>query len=159
MLNRIAMPVRRASGPDGVSRYCDYLWDSLTVLSDGSITCGFDDPYRRRNFGNIAAHSIAETFNGSAVRQLRERLLGGTACRGCHLHARLRDRGDTPLPSIPAMPRRLILEPTIRCNLRCRNPVCDLNNDRSFEQRDEPFLRWESFAKLMDEAGPHLEAM
>jgi hypothetical protein len=57
------------------------------------------------------------------------------------------------------MPRRLILETTIRCQLRCRNTTCDLNNDRGFKVREEPFLCFDVFRKLMDEAGPHLGAM
>lgn len=151
----IAMPARGARGRSAPGFHCQYLWDSLTILSDGKVTCGFDDPFGTRGYGNIATSSIRDIFNGPAVRALRERLLAGKRCATCHLYAPA-PHGEAGLPAIPEMPRRLIVESTIRCNLRCRNTSCDLNNDRGFKVREQGFLAFELFRKLMDEAAPHL---
>ncbi len=147
----------RATQPAGASFRCDYLTDCITVLSDGRVTCGLDDPFGTRNYGNIRDMSVREIFANAAIQQLRERLDAGHRCQTCHLYTEVRP-GDPP-PSPPPMPRRLIVETTIRCQLRCRNTTCDLNNDRAFKVREEPFLSVELFRKLIDEAGPHLGAM
>ncbi len=61
-------------------------------------------------------------------------------------------------PSHP-YPNRLILEPSIKCNIRCRNETCDIANDAHIELRRENFMRWDLFCRLMDEVGPHLEEL
>lgn len=139
--------------------YCEYLWDGITVLSDGNVTCGFNDPFGTRSYGNVATASVREIFNGEGMRALRGRLRAGYRCATCHLYAPVKSLGGAPLPAIPEMPRRLILETTIRCNLRCRNTSCDLNNDRDFKVREAPFLDFDLYRKLMDEVGPGLGAM
>lgn len=150
-------PLQAAPRATGTSFRCDYLTDSITVLSDGRVTCGLDDPFGKRNYGNIRDQSVREIFASPDIVRLRERLASGKRCSTCHLYTQVGE-GDPP-PEPPPLPRRLIVETTIRCQLRCRNTCCDLNNDRSFKVRQEPFLSDELFRKLIDEVGPHLKAM
>jgi hypothetical protein len=52
-----------------------------------------------------------------------------------------------------------MLEPTIKCNIRCTNETCNIANDAAFHLRREDFMSWPMYCKLMDEAGPHLQEM
>jgi hypothetical protein len=67
-----------------------------------------------------------------------------------------RIRGKDLAPS-DHYPRILILEPSIKCNIRCRNETCDIANDATVHLRREDFMPWRLFCKLMDEAAPHIE--
>ena len=154
-----AIPIQqlRPSRPRGASYRCDYLTDCITVLSDGRVTCGFDDPFGLRNYGNIRELSVRQILENEAIEALRRRLDSGVRCADCHLYTRVQEGDPPPVP--PPWPRRLIIETTIRCQLRCRNTSCDLNNDRSFKVREESFLSVDLFRKLMDEIGAHLQVM
>jgi pyruvate-formate lyase-activating enzyme len=155
----VSVPRGRGGAKTSSGFYCNYLWDSITVLSDGNVTCGFDDPFGTRSYGNIRTASVREIFASAGIRQLREKLLSGSRCETCHLYTPVSELAGRALPPILEMPKRLILETTIRCQLRCRNTSCDLNNDRSFKVRKESFLAMDLYRKLMDELGPHLGAL
>src|SRR5437016_5640249 len=52
---------QRAGGSTAVTGgrlSCEYLSDTLTVLCDGNVTCGLDDPNGTRSFGNIKLSSV-----------------------------------------------------------------------------------------------------
>jgi hypothetical protein len=65
---------------------------------------------------------------------------------------------QTLTPSSP-YPRRLVLEPTIKCNIRCTNETCNIANDAAFHLRREEFMAWPLYCKLIDEVGPHLRRL
>jgi MoaA/NifB/PqqE/SkfB family radical SAM enzyme len=156
--------------------FCTFLWSTMTILSDGNVTCGLDDPHGVRSFGNIHASSIRDIWSGQAYVDLRNRLLSGKLCAGCQLYTPVAENGlvarssasdaaspiERPVPvGDPRMPYpdRLILEPTIACNLRCNQPVCNINYADGFKPRAIPTMSYETFVRIMDELGPHLKFM
>lgn len=171
----------RLDGPssgDGLGRaephFCGFLWTTITILCDGNVTCGLDDPHGVRSFGNVNDASIREIWADDAFRDLRNRLLAGTLCEGCTLFVPVRRHGivarsdwsdveqttPTPLrePEFP-YPSRLILEPTITCNLRCDQQVCNVNYGPGFRPRAANHMSFALFERIMDELGPHLTYM
>src|SRR6185437_2936962 len=65
---------------------------------------------------------------------------------------------DSLQPSSP-YPRRLVLESTIKCNMRCTNETCNIANDAAFHLRREDFMSWPLYTKLMDEAGLYIQEL
>lgn len=136
--------------------YCDWLWHSVTVLCDGTVTCGCADPFKTRNHGNLKATPLRDIFAGALIAQRRDDLLAGKKCHKCALHTTAQGKDLTP--SSP-YPRKLMLEPTIKCNIRCTNETCNIANDAAFHLRREDFMSWPMYCRLIDEAGPHLQEM
>ena len=56
-------------------------------------------------------------------------------------------------------PRRLVIEPSIKCNIRCNNETCNIANDKTMILRQSNFMDWDMFRRLIDEAGSHLEEL
>jgi tetratricopeptide (TPR) repeat protein len=149
----------RSKTPANPLLYCHWLWHGATVLCDGTVTCGLDDPFKTRNYGNVKSSTLHTILNNPAIAQRRENLISGKACEGCSMYTS--GLGKLPSevrPSRP-LPRRLVLEPSIRCNIRCRNSVCDIANDATFHLRREDFMAWPVFTKLIDEVGPHISEL
>lgn len=140
---------------DGIPKRCPWIEDSLTILSDGDVTCGLDDPHGLRCFGNVARQGIAEIFANPEFQRLREGLRAGMRCRDC----RLAKPWDGPLEPRPPMPQRLVIEATIRCNLRCPQGSCTPNNDPDIRTRDADDLSPEVLRKVMAEAGQGLNGV
>ncbi len=147
------------SPPPQASLYCDWLWHSVTVLCDGTVTCGCADPFKTRNHGTLKSASLREIFAGAQIAKRREDLLAGRKCHKCSLHESAEGKDKRRLtPSIP-YPRKVMLEPTIKCNIRCINETCNIANDAAFHLRREDFMSWPLYVKLMDEAGPHIQEL
>jgi hypothetical protein len=106
----LASPVEEAGTPvagrkaghlsPAASLYCQWLWHGITVLCDGTVTCGLDDPFKFRNYGNVSSATLRDIFARAAVKQRRQDLLSGTPCHGCSMYttaagqdARLLTRG------------------------------------------------------------------
>ena len=142
--------------PPRAPLYCDWLWHSVTVLCDGTVTCGCSDPFKTRNHGSLKSSSLREIFAGALIAKRREDLLAGHKCHKCALHDSAEGKNLTP--SSP-YPKKLMLEPTIKCNIRCINETCNIANDAAFHLRREDFLSWPLYTKLMDEAGPHIQEL
>ena len=139
---------------------CIWLWDSITVLCDGNVTCGLEDPLGTRSFGNLKSSSLMEIFSSAAVNQLRIQLLSGNSgvpCSTCKLYHQIDESTVDALASSFPYPKRLVLETTIRCNIRCPNPTCNVTNDKKFRFREETYMSWPLFCELIDEVGPYLE--
>ena len=139
--------------------YCQWLWHAITILADGNVTCGLDDPFGMRSFGNVQTQSVKEILDSAALSSLRSSLLSGIRCKTCNLYSRVdASNGNLLTPSLP-YPQRAVIESTIRCNIRCRNAVCDVNNDHSFHVRKEDYLKLETFCKVIDEIGRYLKSL
>ena len=133
-------------------KICPWIEDSVTILSDGDVTCGLDDPHGSRFFGNVARQSLAEIFANPEYQRLREGLRAGMRCRDCSLAL-----PDTrPLPDRPALPRRIIVEPTIRCNLRCPQSACIPNNASDVRTRNSDDLSPDVLRSVLAEVGDDL---
>ena len=136
--------------PDGNQYGCHWLEDSLTIHSDGNVSCGCGDPHSLRSFGNINSQTVEEIFANPELDILRSKLHEGYRCRDCNLYEEKNTGGSTVAPRA-ALPTRLVVEPTVTCNLRCPNSACIPNNSRDMQTRDEDFLNPISFSKVIDE--------
>src|SRR6266478_6097776 len=59
---------------------CEYLSDTLTVLCDGNVTCGLDDPNGTRSFGNIKLSSVDAIWRDLRYGERKHRLAEGRSC-------------------------------------------------------------------------------
>jgi hypothetical protein len=135
------------------SLYCRWLWHAVTVLCDGGVTCGLDDPFKVRNYGNVDDAPLSTILANAAIVARREALQSGIRCEACSMYEPAASHDAAALkPSYP-YPKRLILEPSIKCNIRCRNETCDIANDAHIVLRRENFMRWDLYCRLIDEVG------
>lgn len=138
--------------------YCLWLWHAVTVLCDGTVTCGLDDPYKLRNHGNLNRASLRQILAADAISRRRKSLRAGIRCQACSMSERA--AGKDPADLIPSQyPKRLIVEPTIKCNIRCNNETCNIANDVEIRLRGDSYMEWELYCRLIDEAGPHLDEL
>ena len=138
--------------------FCRWLWHSATLLCDGRITCGLDDPGGEAVYGDANTTTLRAITVNDTVRLRRERLLAGELCLSiipCTLYSPL----SSPAPPPSELPTQLVVEPTIRCNLRCANPTCEHNNDPNARVRNADFLDFETYRKVIDELGPTLQVL
>jgi hypothetical protein len=135
---------------------CNWAFDTLVVTCDGTVVCGCADPFNERPVGDLSRASLLQIWNGPEMAEARAAIAEGrpgAICRGCGLGQ------DVPAPvavSVPPAPRRLLVEPTIVCNLRCPIESCEVNNSAS-PPRTRRFLDLAEFQRAIDEVGPHLE--
>jgi len=104
---------------DGNHYRCPWIEDSITVHSDGNVTCGLDDPHGQRSFGNVHSQTIEEIFGNPEYRNLRVNLWEGRRCVDCTLYTRETfdfNSGSRVRPSLPSI---LVVEPTVKCNISC----------------------------------------
>ena len=148
-----AAPSRSMLPSDGQARFCPWIEDSMTILSDGNVTCGLDDCDGLRSFGNIHHQSLAEIFANPEYRRLRRKLKEGQACRDCSLHQPL----TGPRPRRATLPTKLVVEPTVRCNLRCPQSACFANNSPDHRTRDADDLPRDVLDTALREVGEGLE--
>ncbi|SMX47505.1 radical SAM protein [Maliponia aquimaris] len=144
---------------DGRPKRCKWIEDSLTILSDGHVTCGLDDPHGLRSFGHVGRQSLAEIFANPEFDRLREGLRNGLKCRDCGLAEPLDGPRTGPLPPRPDLPRRVVIEPTIRCNLRCPQGSCIPNNDPAIRTRDVDDLTPELLRRILEQVDGTLEGV
>ncbi len=134
---------------------CEYLSDTLTVLCDGNVTCGLDDPNGTRSFGNIKVSPVGTIWRDLRYGQRKQRLAQGRACDGCALHHVV----EGAMPERASAPRRLIVEATVTCNIRCQNDACFKNNDPSEQTRASNFLPLDDYKRLIDQTASGVEFM
>src|SRR5689334_1585079 len=89
----------------GTRLSCEFLSDTLTVLCDGNVTCGLDDPNGTRSFGNIKLSSVDAIWRDRRYDERKQRLADGRSCDGCSLHHVVQGA----MPERVAAPRRLIV--------------------------------------------------
>jgi hypothetical protein len=140
--------------------YCTWPWETVTLMSDGTIVCGCADPFKKRPAGNASILSIKEIWNGPVFRGLREGLQKNNPvlCTHCNLMGVSSDSGiRVPAEStLQYMPRRLFVEPCISCNLSCFEACCNHENGIHFT-RSVRLLDWNTYIKVIDELGPGLQ--
>jgi len=143
---------------EGVRYRCAWLEESVTVHSDGNISCGLDDPHAQRSFGNLRDQSIASILANPEYRVMQEKLWNGFHCAHCG-HFRPVAHDGAPPPARPLPRTSIVLEPTIRCNLACPNPPCIPNNDSGETTRDGDFLDYAAFKIAVDQVADSLETV
>ena len=134
---------------------CEYLSDTLTVLCDGNVTCGLDDPNGTRSFGNIKVSSVDAIWRDLRYGERKHRLAEGRSCDGCSLHHVVQGA----MPERAPAPRRLIVEATVTCNLRCKNDACFKNNDPNEQTCASNFLPLDVFKSLLDQTASGVHFM
>ncbi len=146
---------------DGHRYRCSWIENGLSVHADGNVTCGLDDPHGRRNFGNVNQQSIAEIWANPEYVRLQRKMWKGHKCTECNLAQRVEPEatGTYAVKTMPARAQRpttLVIEPTIRCNLRCPQPACIPNNDKAIRTRDSDFLGLDTFRRVADDLAGNL---
>ncbi|WP_158745875.1 SPASM domain-containing protein [Acidisphaera sp. L21] len=145
--------------PDGNHYVCPWLDDSLTIHSDGNVSCGLDDPHALRSFGNITTQSVAEIYANPEFGRLRQKLWKGHRCRECSLYRRAGETEAPPRSVRGTLPATVVIETTVRCNLRCPNAACIPNNDPGLRTRDRDDLTMDSLMRAVDEMGQSLRTI
>ena len=59
---------------NGNSYRCPWIDDSITIHSDGNVSCGLDVSHGKRSFSNINAESIESIFVNPEYGRLRKKL-------------------------------------------------------------------------------------
>jgi len=145
-------PSEMMTAPQGGARHrCSWLEGGLTVHADGNVTCGLDDPYSRRTFGNVNRQTVSEIWANPEYERMQRRLWEGWRCAECNLAQAVDVLEDAPMPARAPRPTTLVAEATIRCNLRCPQIACVPNNHRDVRTRDSDFLPLDTFRRTVDE--------
>lgn len=137
--------------PDGNRYRCPWIEDSVTIHSDGNVSCGLDDPHSQRSFGNVKTEPLQKIFAGEEYHALREKLWAGHRCIECGLYQQVPADVPDELPPRAEMPQTMVVEPTVACNIRCPNDVCIPNNDSSIKTRDSAMLSLDAFRSVVDQ--------
>jgi len=82
-------------------------------------------------------------------------LAKGRSCDGCSLHHVVQGA----MPERAPAPRRLIVEATVTCNLRCKNDACFKNNYPSEQTRASNVLPLDVFKSLLDQTASGVHFM
>ena len=105
---------------------CRMIFDELCVLANGDIVCSCHDSAGKRVYGNVYRDRIADVYNGPLYQDLRRWQLTTTPDGWCPvLQAECSGRISRATPrdgQTGRVVRKLQLEPTSYCNLKC--PAC-----------------------------------
>ena len=105
---------------------CNYIFDSISIHSNGNINVCCVDVNGDYICGNVYTDRIADVWNGQAYRGIRNWMLNAepdTWCRAVNRHCPYRNVAATPqFSQYGHHIKRVRLEPISYCNLRC--PVC-----------------------------------
>jgi len=136
---------------DGHRYLCPWIEDSLTIHSDGNVSCGLDDPHANRSFGNVEQQTVRQIFSNPEFQRLRENLWNGMRCQDCGLYQKVENNSAPGMQARAEMPSTLIIEPTVMCNLRCPNEACAPNNESPTATRDRSHLTTGSFEDIISQ--------
>ena len=139
--------------------YCDFLWNCITIHCDGNVSCGLDDPFASRSFGNVNEQTVKEIWANTEYITMRKGLLEGKVCQDCTLYTLLPNHIQTLPQSYSHNPEGMIIEPTIRCNIKCKNEACLPNNNQNIKTRDSDYLSFNTYSKVLDEIGKGIKFM
>jgi MoaA/NifB/PqqE/SkfB family radical SAM enzyme len=144
---------------DGFHYRCSWIEEGITVHSDGNVSCGLDDPHAQRSFGNVNESSLEEIFRNPEYTNLQNKLWQGHRCQGCGLYQRVEEDRNPSAEIRPRLPRSLVLETTVKCNLRCPNTACIPNNNSLLKTRDVESLDLATVKSVADQLSTSLETI
>ncbi len=136
--------------PNGSAYECPWAEDSITIHADGNVSCGLDDPHAKRSFGNVYEKSIAEIYANPEFDKIRANLQEGRRCKGCNLF-QPRGLADAVERKRAPLPATIVVETTVKCNLRCDNVACNPNNAPGLLTRHRSHLDLAKFTAIVDE--------
>ena len=143
----------------GDARYrCGWIEDSITIHSDGNVSCGPNDPHGQRSFGNIYSQSVAEIFANPEYANLQDKLWRGSQCLECG-QFRAETKPSAAINPRPHLPNRLMIETAVTCNIRCANAACLPNNDPLMQTRNANLLDFEKFKAAIDQVAPGIKTV
>ena len=134
----------------GLTYECPWAEDSITIHADGNVSCGLDDPHAKRSFGNVYEKSIAEIYANPEFDRIRANLRQGSRCKGCNLF-QPREVADAAMRQRAPLPATIVVETTVKCNLRCDNVACNPNNAPGLLTRHRSHLDLAKFTAVVDE--------
>jgi pyruvate-formate lyase-activating enzyme len=112
--------------PSIPSMICRMIFDELCVLANGDIVCSCADPSGFRVYGNVYRDRIADVYNGTMYRKMRQWQLSAKANSWCPVIksacAGRVSRATTADQVTGRAVKMLQLEPISYCNLKC--PAC-----------------------------------
>jgi hypothetical protein len=116
---------------------CRMIFDEICVLANGDIVCSCHDSAGRQVYGNVYRDRIADVYNGPLYQDLRRWQLNTKPDAWCPvLQAECSGRISRATPrdgQAGRVVRKLQLEPTSYCNLKCPScPVTHFHTDPGF---------------------------
>ena len=162
-LEKIPFYTGRASRPHAsAGKFCVSPWTESAILCDGTVVCSCYDALGTMPLGNVTDSSFESVWRGKRYRRLRKAVLAGAEnvylCSSCCFQcprpsAETLEREFALEPE--CLPKRLHVEPTVRCNLRCTACCTALAK----HARNVPDMPYDTFCRIMDEMAPHLEQL
>jgi MoaA/NifB/PqqE/SkfB family radical SAM enzyme len=158
MLNFLQKIKRKILGDKvGDCLICSEIFESMSILADGSVSCGCLDIFDGRNLGNVNNQSLMEIFDGPQFRELRCRMISGDLPPQC-VKCPLRIRPRSGKESIEAAPLKWIqIDPIFNCNLRCPDCAFTEMRESNFFIRPRTAISLETFKSIVDQASGSLE--
>jgi radical SAM protein with 4Fe4S-binding SPASM domain len=137
----------------------------MVILSDGRVTCSCYDPMGEKEMGNVHQQSVREIWNGKAYQQIRREFLTGRfhLCAGCGQNQVCEvELPDDPSTVLKKLPRKIYIEPSAVCNLRCGATLecgcADFCNPKVIlKHRNEKLMSFDTFRRIIDEVHEDLE--
>lgn len=122
--------LERFTRPSLPPMICRMIFDELCVLANGDIVCSCHDSSAMRVYGNVYRDRIADVYNGPLYQELRHWQLTAQAdawCPAINAICSGRISRATPRDGVTGrVVRKLQLEPTSYCNLKC--PACPVTH-------------------------------
>lgn len=130
---------------------CSEIFESVSILADGSVTCGCADIYELRVLGNVKEQSLEQIFDNEKFRELRRRMLSGDLPPQC-IRCPLRIRARTGKETIEAGAIQWIqVDPIFNCNLRCPHCAFTAMRDKNYFIRPRSKLSLDTFKSIIDQ--------
>jgi pyruvate-formate lyase-activating enzyme len=155
--------LERFARPSLPPMICRMIFDEICVFANGDIVCSCHDSAGRQVYGNVYRDRIADVYNGPLYQDLRRWQLTAkpdawcpvlqAECSGRTSRATARDRVTGRVV------RKLQLEPTSYCNLKCPScPVTHFHRDPAFSADRANILPLEVMLDVVEQL-PDLESI
>jgi pyruvate-formate lyase-activating enzyme len=153
--------LQRFARPSLPPMICRMIFDEICVLANGDIVCSCHDSAGRQVYGNVYRDHIADIYNGPLYQDLRRWQLTtkpDTWCPVLQGECAGRISRATPRDGLTGrVVRKLQLEPTSYCNLKCPAcPVTHFHTDPTFRDDRSNILPLEVMLSVVEQL-PDLE--
>ena len=153
--------LERFTRPSLPPMICRMIFDEICVLANGDIVCSCHDSAGKQVYGNVYRDRIADIYNGPLYQDLRRWQLTTKPDAWCPvLQADCAGRISraTPRDGLTGrVVRKLQLEPTSYCNLKCPScPVTHFHTDPGFRDDRSNILPLEVMMSVVEQL-PDLE--
>jgi pyruvate-formate lyase-activating enzyme len=153
--------LERFTRPSLPPMICRMIFDEICVLANGDIVCSCHDSAGKQVYGNVYRDRIADVYNGPLYQDLRRWQLTTKADAWCPVlqgECSGRMSRATPRDGLTGrVVRKLQLEPTSYCNLKCPScPVTHFHTDPGFRDDRANILPLEVMLSVVEQL-PDLE--